>query len=303
MVGLTALVVLGLAACTSTTSSQESSDASGGSTASAPARVERVRLDLVDPSRPAVDPKGARSAPVRALPTDLYLPTGNGPRPLILFAHGFDGDPGKFTKLLHRWAAAGFVVAAPRFPVTATGAGREGIALAADYVQQPADVRFVLDELLRGKYAPWIDARHIGAAGLSLGGGTTWALTENSCCRDRRIDAAIVMDGLQFGFADGKFGPNRIPLLVYHADGDPSLPYQAARDAYARAVAPKWFVTLFGVMHAQPFEDSPSPADATVERTTTDFWRAQLLGDTRAGTRLVHEATVPGVSRAEATTR
>lgn len=41
-------------------------------------------------------------------------------------------------------------------------------------------------------------------------------------------------------------------------------------------------MTLFGIMHAQPFEDSPSPADATVEETTTDFWRAHLLGDARA---------------------
>ncbi len=259
-----------------------------------------MQLPLVDRTRPAVDPKGVRSAPVRGLPTDLYLPATSRPRPLILFAHGFDGDPSKFTQLFHRWVAAGFVVAAPRFPITATGANQEGIELAADYVHQPADMQFVLDRLLHGKYASRIDPSRIGLAGLSLGGGTVWALIENSCCRERRVDAAIVMDGLQFGFAGGRFGPNRVPLLVFHADGDPALPYQAARDAYARAAPPKWFVTLFGVMHAQPFEDSPSPADATVEQTSTDFWRATLLGDARARGRLVTEATVAGVSRAEA---
>lgn len=88
--------------------------------------------------------------------------------------------------------------------------------LASDYVRQPADMQFVLDRLLHGRYAS-----HIGLGGLSLGGGTVWTLIKNSCCRERRVDAAIVMGGLQLGFAGGQFGPNRVPLLVFHADGDP----------------------------------------------------------------------------------
>ena len=265
--------------------------------------VEHVQLPLVDRSRPAIDPSGIRSAPVRALPTELYLPATTQPRPLIVFAHGFDGDPSKFTELLEQWADAGFVVAAPKFPVTQTGSGAQGVALAADSVRQPADMRFVLDYLLKGKYAARIDAKHIGAAGLSLGGGTTWGLIAHSCCRDRRITAAIVMDGLQFPFPGGSYGKNRVPLLMFHADHDYALSYDTARQAYAGAAAPKWFVTLTGFTHAEPFENTPAPTDGVVMQTSTDFWRAHLNGDQNAARRLVPDATVAGLSSIEATTR
>ena len=309
---LGAIFLVAVAACGS---SSGSTGASGSATPSATAAsnpttptnatatVEHVQLPLVDKSRPAVDPSGIRSAPVRALPTELYLPATSRPRPLIVFAHGFDGDPSKFTELLTHWADAGFVVAAPKFPVTQTGSAAQGIALAADSVQQPADMSFVLDSLLKGKFASRIDAKHIGAAGLSLGGGTTWGLIAHSCCRDRRITAAIVMDGLQFPFPGGSYGKNRVPLLMFHADHDYALPYGAARGAYAGAAAPKWFVTLVGFTHAEPFENTPALTDAVVLQTSTDYWRAQLNGDQSAARRVVPDATVAGLSSIEATIR
>lgn len=264
--------------------------------------VTHVQLDLVDRSRPAVDPAGERSAPARTLPTELYLPPGTGRVPLVVFAHGFGGDPSKFDQLFTSWADAGFAVAAPRFPITFTGADSRTLGRAGDFVQQPGDLTFVLDEVLASTYGPRFDRRRIGAAGLSLGGVTTWGWVTNSCCRDPRPRAAIIMDGDRFDYPDGTYGPNQVPVLVFHADADPALDYEHARRAYADAVPPKYFVTMFGVLHAQPFEDSPSPADAMVTRTTIDFWKGWLLGERAARARITSDGTVPDVSTAESST-
>src|SRR4051794_30372650 len=50
--------------------------------------VHRITLTFVDQSRKTVDQVGTRSAPSRTLPTDVYVPTGAGPFPLIVHAHG-----------------------------------------------------------------------------------------------------------------------------------------------------------------------------------------------------------------------
>ena len=262
-----------------------------------------LHLDLVDRSRPAVDPIGVRSAATRSLPTELYVPAGSTRRPLIVFAHGFDGDPSKFTQLFQYWSDAGFAVVAPRFPITFTGAG--GLSRAADFAQQPADLSFVLDQVLHSKWAARVDPHRIGAAGLSLGGATIWGFIGNTCCRDPRVKAAIVMDGIQISFAAGKPLPNRMPLLVYHADHDYSLPFAGARTAYIAAAPPKYFVTIMGAFHAEPYENTPNPADEIVMRSSTRFWRTYLLDQRaqRSGpsgrTQIMRAATVPGVSTAE----
>ena len=264
----------------------------------APDPATHVHLDLVDRTRPAVDPIGVRNAPVRSLPTELYLPHARGPVPLIVFAHGYDGDPSKFTQLFEYWSDAGFAVVAPRFPITYTGAATGPLARASDYAEQPADLTFVLDRVLTSRWKSRIDAKRIGTAGLSLGGATIWGLIGNSCCRDARVKAAIVMDGIQLGFNAGTRVANRMPLLMLHADHDYALPYPNAVTAYATATAPKYFVTIAGAFHAEPYENIPNVADNMVMRTTTAFWRAYLLDDTTARGQIVADATVAGVSSA-----
>ncbi len=268
----------------------------------APEPATHVHLDLVDRTRPAVDPIGVRNAPVRSLPTELYLPHARGPVPLIVFAHGYDGDPSKFTQLFEHWSEAGFAVVAPRFPITYTGAAAGPLSRSGDYGEQPADLTFVLDRVLTSRWKSRIDVNRIGAAGLSLGGATVWGLIGNSCCRDARVKAAIVMDGIQFGFNRGSRVANRMPLLMFHADHDYALPYPSAVTAYATAVPPKYFVTILGAFHAEPYENIPNVADAMVMRTTTAFWRAYLLRDTTARGEIVPDATVAGVSSAIAST-
>jgi dienelactone hydrolase len=217
---------------------------------------------------------------------------------LIVFAHGASGHPEKFTKLFSAWADAGYVVVAPVFPLTNSHAASMNLG---DVVQQPADMSFVLDQVLtmdkaRGNLLSHaIDERRIGAGGLSLGGITTYFLVYGDCCRDDRFRAAEILDGLQPNVTvDG-----HVPLYLGHSDRDPVLPYASARGTYDRAQPPVWFVTLHGASHASQWEDDVTPYDQIAERTTTDFWDATLKHDPRAFARLEHDATVTGLSSIE----
>jgi dienelactone hydrolase len=292
---LAGIVLLAGAGCAS------GADAQGTAPRSRPAR--HLTVEYTDRTRPAVDPVGERSAPVRRLRTEVYLPAGGPRAPLVVFAHGYDGDPTKFSGLFRAWSRAGLAVLAPQFPVTHTGAARGPITRAGDIAEQPRDVSFVLDRFLAGPHAARVDRERIGVAGLSLGGGTTWALVADECCTDRRFRAAVVMDGNRFGFAGDEGERNRIPLLVLHATDDYALDFDSARESYDRAAAPKYFVTIHEFVHAEPYENTPDPADAMVERATIAFWRGYLLDDDRARDRIVTEATEPGVSDAEVVLR
>ena len=264
-------------------------------TAGRPFTFTHVQLRIVDTTRTAGTNGTATFAVQRDLLTELYLPTvaaSAKPRPLIMFSHGNKGNPNKFTQLFEHWAQTGYVVAAPRFPRTSN----EGIYDFVDYPKQPGDISFVLTELLQGKYAPAIDKKHIAAAGLSLGGGTTYALAYNPCCVDDRFASAAIFDGLQFQF-DQPFGVNKIPVLIMHIDTDLVLPYKTAVDSYQHSASPKFFVTLFNGIHPEPYEDTPSDHDETTFKVTTDFFDLTLLGDLSGQSRMLRDGNIEKESK------
>jgi dienelactone hydrolase len=264
---------------------------------------------FVDRSRPIAAGAATSAAPTRTLVTTIYRPSGKGPFPLIVFAHGSNGHPDKFTQLLGAWAAAGYVVAAPAFPLTNATVAQNPQNI-KDVTNQPADMSFVLTQVLRENDDPKsrlhraINRRRIGAAGLSLGGVTTYGVVFDDCCRDRRFTAAMVLDGIRVPLSAGTGGQLRldghVPLLIAHSDTDPVLPYPAARSAYDDAAAPVWLVTLHGASHATQWENDPTPYDAIGERLTVDFWNATLGGKAAAFARLTRDATVDGLSSIEA---
>ncbi|HUF83708.1 MAG TPA: hypothetical protein VMQ81_03845, partial [Acidimicrobiia bacterium] len=184
-------------------------------TAAAPGTypVAELTETYVDDSRPTETPDGQGSAPSRTLVTTILYPEGEGPFPLIVLAHGLTGNPDKFTELTTAWASAGFVVAAPLFPLTSNQAPAEVIA---DYNNQPADLSFVIDEVLarsegdEGPLAGLVAADRVGAAGLSLGGATVYGIGFNSCCRDDRVGAVVVMAGMLLAF-EGEFEWPEVP--------------------------------------------------------------------------------------------
>jgi dienelactone hydrolase len=293
------LIVLG--ACSSSTPTSVSSSSTAKPVPASDRKVPEQRPfrftvrheSFVDKSRPTASPGNAAYSPDRVLPTDVYLPATSTPRPLIMFSHGYHGAPWKFTRLFRAWAAAGYIVAAPRFPLTSDrGAPFDSVA---DLANQPADISFVLTELLHGPLRARIDASRIGAAGLSVGGGTTYNLVESACCRDTRIRAAAVFDALRAPIG-GSFERNKIPLLIAHIDSDASLPYASAKQAFAESASPKYLLTFHTGIHAEAYENTPSPHDRTAVRTSIDFFDLTLLGDSGARARLMHDGDNPGES-------
>jgi predicted dienelactone hydrolase len=139
---------------------------------------------VVDPSRVTPATEADEELPERTIEVWLYLPDTDAPAPLVVFSHGLGGHPDKFETLHEKWAEAGCAVAAPAFPLTndkVTNAwGNSG-----DGLNQPGDVSFVLDHLLResgdpaSELAGRFDPERVGAAGLSLGGATTYEVALN----------------------------------------------------------------------------------------------------------------------------
>ncbi|HEY5155179.1 MAG TPA: hypothetical protein VIJ47_10630 [Acidimicrobiales bacterium] len=304
------------------TAGSSSVDAPAGApavTTVAPYPVTHTTISLVDPSRPTEAGTQTPEHPGRTLDTDVYVPDGPGPFPLIVFAHGMGGSTGRVVGLLTAWAEAGFVVAAPSFPVTndrVPGASENWRNVAA----QPGDVSFVLDTLLgtggdRTALASLdqrlddsigpplttrIDPARIGVGGHSLGGGTTYGVVFNTCCRDTRVKAAEVLSGAEFPVGvppGGMFAlDGHVPLLIVHGDHDASLAYHLDSDVYATARPPVWFVTLIGGTHSDPYEDVPSRWDDAVVKITTSFWEATLGGAPGGMAQFETDAVVPGLT-------
>jgi dienelactone hydrolase len=258
--------------------------------------VAELTETFVDTSRPTQSAGGQGSAPTRTLATVIRYPLGEGPFPLIVLAHGQTGHPNKFSQLTTAWASAGFVVAAPVFPLTSNQTTFETVG---DYVNQPADISFVIDQILArsddhdGPLARRVDDKHIGVAGLSLGGATVYGFVFDNCCRDERVDAGLVMAGILLPY-DGPYEISPVPLLIIHGNGDPR-----GRGPYGMASPPKYLMTLERPTHSPPFEDTPDPTDAVVVTVTVDFWHAYLYEQPGALDVLSTDAMVPGLATLE----
>ena len=104
-----------------------------------PARASRTLPTVI--FYPAAGTPSAGASP--NAPADL----DDAPYPLIVFAHGLGSSGVEYQGLLERWAAAGFVVAAPKFPLTHRGT--PGGVNPSDYQNQPADVSYVITAVLQ----------------------------------------------------------------------------------------------------------------------------------------------------------
>lgn len=262
---------------------------------------------FVDPSRTTPAQGGEPERPSRRLITTIAVPDGPGPFPLILFSHGFSGSGRGYSDLLRALASAGYVVAAPDFPATSTnapGGPERGIDPPEN---QPADVRFVLGELLRlnadrgDPLVGRIDPRRIGAAGHSMGAGVTMGVGYNTCCHDERIQAGVLMAASTPTLYIGDwFTPPTAPILVIHGDEDQLLPYVGGRRIFASAEEPKFLLTILGGDHNSPFTGRTDPPGAgVVVAATIDFLDAYLKGRPDGLPRLRADADKPGVARLE----
>jgi dienelactone hydrolase len=227
-----------------------------------PFSVTRRDVVVEDKSRPTpADPeRGLAALPTRTLPLMILTPDGPGPFPLLEFSHGLPSDGPGYDFFLEPLAAAGYVVVAPTFPLTSGGTVAQ-LGRIADVVNQPGDVYFAIDAVINMASDPndplhgRVDTAHLALAGHSLGAGTTVAAAFNSCCRQSRVTAAIVLSGGELPFPNGDYA-NRPPisLLLVHGGMDQSLPPENADKLFAAATGPTAYLlfpdgTHSGILH------------------------------------------------------
>jgi dienelactone hydrolase len=307
--------------------------------------VGKISEQFEDTSRPTTSSGTFPGSPTRKLPTAIYYPTSRPPGtppgivppaspnaspvpppitpagdptryPLILFSHGLNASPTIFELqgLLGSWASAGYVVAAPAYPLTNSDAISmfqinldDGFA---DIQNQPADAKFVIEQVMNlsqqttGPLSGMVHPEQIGAAGHSVGGTTTYGLAYSECCRDPRVLAAVSMSGCAgyVGGPAGTFTGDPVPLLVVHGDADTTVPYDPfAVEAFTAAKYPKFGFRFVGAPHNSPFTGAAyggaTPTQATaLKKGTIDFWDRYLKNDTGASQQLDTDFNVPDVA-------
>jgi len=193
-----------------------------------------------------------------------------GSYPLVMFSHGFGGHRRQTTFLCAHLASHGYVVAAVdhtgntiadmmQMMLQAQMGTRppDTAASLREFIEtRPADVVFVLDQLLAGAVpavAPLIDRERIGVAGHSFGGWTTLMVA-----RDRRVRAALplapaggwtpmpaqpLIDALDLDWG------RDVPTLFLVAEKDTLLPLRGMREIFARTQATKRMVVLRNADH------------------------------------------------------
>jgi dienelactone hydrolase len=257
--------------------------------------VERHVLHLVDRSRSIRLPDGR----VVARPLTTYLSfagSNERGRPLIVFGHGYAATPGLYAGLLRAWALAGYVVAAPLFPLgNANAPGRPD---EQDIVNQPRDMSFVISRLTAIAAEPGsvlhglVDTARIAVAGQSDGGETAFATAYDAGYRDRRVDAAVVLSGAQLPGVAFAFPRPSPPLLAVQGTADRVNPPGFTYALYAAAPRPKFLLRLPGAGHLPPYT-TEQPQLGVVERVTIAFLDRYLKHGPAA--ELERAANAPGV--------
>ncbi len=259
-----------------------------------PYRVRSIAVRMVDPSRTLSTPNG--SVP-RSFTTIIRYPVASaagrpaGRFPLIVFGHGFAVSPQPYSLLLDAWTRAGFVVAAPVFPLE--NANAPGGPDEKDLPNQPGDMRLVISWLTdasqrtRGRLAGIINPKQIAVTGQSDGGDTALAAAYDPSVRDRRIGAAMILSGAEDPFASPfTMSPSGPPLLAVQGTADTVNPPDSTYSFYQQARAPKYLLKLLGAGHQPPYTQ-PGPELASVERATIAFLDDVFRGRPRPLRRLL----------------
>jgi hypothetical protein len=224
-----------------------------------------------------------------------------GPFPLVVFGHGFAVTPTIYAAMLRAWVRAGYVVAAPIFPLE--NANAPGGPNESDLINQPGDMSLVISGLLSanmvpgGVFAGLIEPQAIGVAGQSDGGETALAVAYDRDYLDRRVRAAVILSGAEIpGVGGFDFPAPSPPLLATQGTADvvnlPSL----TRQFFDLAPRPKYLLSLFGADHLGPYTNA-QPQLGIVERVATAFLDRYLKGAAGAAQRLIGAGDVPGLAR------
>ena len=246
---------------------------------------------FVDRSRPTSPNGSFAGAPDRTLPTQVWYPAdgdggadaepdrGHGPYPLLLFAHGYDVTPDFYTPLLERWAAAGYVVAAPTFPILS---GTPGGASHTDYEQTFGDASFVITQMLaiggNDSLAGMIDPDRVGAAGHSDGEVISFGVGLPAVLSRHRVKSVIAMAGDLANANNPHVRDTGTPILHIMETNDEYDPYEHSIEwDRENLTAPRWMVTLDS-SHVPPYTQPGDPAFELVSKVTVAYLDGTLKG-------------------------
>jgi dienelactone hydrolase len=212
----------------------------------------------------------------RPVTTHLWYPPameGNGPWPLVVFGHGFATTPLRYERLLRAWARAGYLVAAPVFPLG--NANAPGGPDENDIVNQPRDMSFVITQLLAASASAesplhgLVDRKRIAVAGQSDGAETAFATAYERPWYDPRVRAALILSGAELG-RNVRMLSHTAPLLAVQGTADRINPPVYSLDLFRKVGPPKFLLLLHRAGHLGPYT-VPGPRLAAVERVSIAF--------------------------------
>jgi dienelactone hydrolase len=218
---------------------------------------------FVDTTRGTAAFEGYPGSSWRHLPTTIWYPSdGGGPFPLVVFAHGYAATPASYASLLSRLAAAGYVVAAPTYPLLSGQPA--GPTDTVGWEDLFADTWFVTTNVLDlsagadPALGGLIDPDRIAVAGHSDGGAIAFGDGYQPFRLDQRV-RAVVSYAADLG-ALGPYQPNGRPILHVLSDQDEFNPYdQAISWDRANLQPPKYTVTLWNATHGDPYANPADP--------------------------------------------
>jgi len=269
-----------------------------------PYRVVNETFTAVDDSRKTPAYKGFGGLPRRVLDAGIWRPAGlQQAGPLVIYSHGFMSFRQEGLYLARFLASHGYTVVAADYPLT--GFHAPDGPLMNDVVNQPGDISFLIDIMLRRNADPGdpihntIDPDKIALEGVSLGGLTTTLATFHHTLRDPRISAAVSTAGPSSIFTPAFFAGSKTPYLLIYGDGDAIVHYRENATPLLQKYPGSILVTLKGASHAgfaQPastimrFMDNPDVVGCRVvkEKLSGDLEKQKdefsaLLGGTEDG--------------------
>jgi dienelactone hydrolase len=254
--------------------------------------IDRVRdepvgfqtYNFVDPTR-GIPPLGDfPGSDARPIPTSVWYPTDKtrAPYPLVVFAHGFAVDPGYYGTLLSSIASAGYVVAAPTYPILSGWPA--GPSDFVDWGEKFPDTWFattsVLDLSANGDptLGGMIDPQRIAVAGHSDGALISFSDGFVPWRNDWRV-RAVISYAARLGEPGTTYQPNGRAFLHFASDNDV---YNDLGDTIAwdhdNLAPPAWTIGLWNADHSGPYTDPSDPHFDFVVRTTIDFLDQELKG-------------------------
>lgn len=250
---------------------------------------------FIDTSRPSAAHGSFSGSPQRELKATVWHPSDNtaGPFPLVVYSHGFSSSRRGGAYLGQHLASHGYVVVAADFPLTNMSAPDR--PWVRDIVNQPGDVSFLVDAMLRQSGESghmlygMVDEERIGVTGISLGGMTSTLVAFHPTLGDARVGAALSIAGPTRQFTSRFFQHRDVPFLMLGGDIDALVPFGAHALPVLDKVPHSKLVTVINGSHtgfsgpasSLRFMSNPDAlgcyvVEQNVENDMEDFWLDEL---------------------------